>query len=223
MYLIVTGDSFVDRDLYNRKYGKYPLWPEILAKKLGRKLILRGISGMGNSFIYGSMIDELWKLKTDDVIAICSWTEFERVHVTEKHRSRRGRDEGGEKNYQGYAGLRVIMENLDNLGYFNRLECDTRNVRYMKAFEMVCEKAYHLQGPYPYPRNENGGHETFLTEELERPFIPSFYRCFRNNVFDKEISYTISTKDGHPNELGHSELAKLIYNSIMMMEEANAV
>ena len=202
MKLYVSGDSFVDRHVYDIKYGKYPLWPELVADWAGLDLTMVGYSGCCNNVVFTKMVEMLFEDK--DAIGICSWTSFDRITVKSDEVSRRLSELDTEYN---------LYKELSNKGFFDRSEADYRNVQLMKSFELMCEKSFHIQGPYPWVRRKDGPHETFLKLDLKRPQIDGFYSI-------AEPHHMIGNGDGHPNEAGHLMLANKIYN---LLEKHNAI
>lgn len=203
MKLYVSGDSFVDRYGYDIKYGKYPLWPELVADWAKLDLTMVGYSGCCNNVIFTKMAEMLFEDK--DAIGICSWTCFDRITVKTDAVSRR---------LSGLNSDDKIYSALSDKGFFDRAEADYRNVHLMKSFELMCEKAFHVQGPYPWPNTrKDGPHETFLKRDLRRPQIKGFYSMCKTYE-------VIGNGDGHPNEAGHLMLANEIYN---LLEKHNAI
>ena len=203
MKLYVSGDSFVDRYGYDIKYGKYPLWPELVADWAELDLTMVGYSGCCNNVVFTKMAEMLFEDK--DAIAICSWTSFDRITVKTDDVSRRLSELDLSKS--------DLYDELSNKGFFDRSEADYRNVHLMKSFELMCEKSFHVQGPWPWPWKKMGGHETFLKHDLRRPQIEGFYSI-------AEPYHMIGNGDGHPNEAGHLMLANEIYN---LLEKHNAI
>lgn len=203
MKLYVSGDSFVDRHLYDIKYGNYPLWPELVAEWASLDLTLVGHSGCCNNVIFAKMTEMLFEDK--DAIAICSWTSFDRISLNQNNMVN--------CNLSELDTNSLLYTELCNKGFFSRDEADNRNVILMKSFELMCEKSFHITGPYPWVRRKDGPHESFLKEDLNRPQIDGFYSI-------AETHHMIGNGDGHPNEAGHLMLANKIYN---LLEKHNAI
>ena len=75
-YLLAGGCSFTDANFYpSLADGKYPKWPEILAKKLNiSKTINTGMAGGSNEHMFGSVIDIITTSKPKVVaLLMTSW------------------------------------------------------------------------------------------------------------------------------------------------------
>ena len=76
--LIVSGCSYSDNCwTENNAYG-FPVWPELLAKKLKMECVNLSKSGMGNEYIYSSILDTIPKHKNIGLV-LPMWSEFLRL------------------------------------------------------------------------------------------------------------------------------------------------
>ena len=61
--LLTSGCSFTDRnfesDFHPDMDTRWPMWPELVAKKLNMDCINLGQSGAGNEYIYFTLLDEI--------------------------------------------------------------------------------------------------------------------------------------------------------------------
>jgi len=80
-YLIVSGDSFVDRNFRSAAHPEmdvsWPMWPELLAEKLDMRLINLGKSGQGNEYIYSALQDTIEEFKDKNQIGmvVVGWSQ----------------------------------------------------------------------------------------------------------------------------------------------------
>jgi len=82
-YLIVSGDSFTDKDFRSSCYPdmdvSWPKWPDILAKKLDMKLINLAKAGSGNGYIYNTLLDCIQLVPKDEIgYVIAGWSQCQR-------------------------------------------------------------------------------------------------------------------------------------------------
>ena len=83
-YLIVSGDSFTCSDYRSSAHPEldtsWPMWPEILGKKLGMKVVNLANSGKGNEFIYSSLQDYISTMpdKSEIGLVIAAWSQCQR-------------------------------------------------------------------------------------------------------------------------------------------------
>ena len=83
-YLIVSGDSnttaYFDSISHPDMDFSYKKWPELLAEKLGMKVINVARSGQGNEFIYSTIRDEIVKIedKSQIGLVIAAWSQAPR-------------------------------------------------------------------------------------------------------------------------------------------------
>ena len=76
--LIVSGCSYVDDYAKSQNMKSFPIWPDLLAKKLDMECINVGKCAAGNKEIFSNIVDEVVSQKNIGlVIVMCS--EFHRV------------------------------------------------------------------------------------------------------------------------------------------------
>jgi hypothetical protein len=124
-YLIVSGDSFVDRKFRSAAHPEmdvsWPMWPELLAEKLDMRLINLGKSGQGNEYIYSALQDtiEEFKDKSQIGMVVVGWSQCFR------------------KDYQDGGGI-WCAERVDPHGdVFSWIQ---KSLRIYKSLEYMCER-----------------------------------------------------------------------------------
>jgi len=129
-YLIVSGDSFVDRKFRSAAHPEmdvsWPMWPELLAEKLDMRLINLGKSGQGNEYIYSALQDtiEEFKDKNEIGMVVVGWSQCFRMDY---------QDVGGE-----WCTERINPYS-DVFGWVKK------SLRICKSLEYMCE---HYNIPY---------------------------------------------------------------------------
>ena len=129
-YLIVSGDSFADRNFRSAAHPEmdvsWPMWPELLAEKLDMRLINLGKSGQGNEYIYSALQDtiEEFKDKNEIGMVVVGWSQCFRMDY---------QDVGGE-----WCTERINPYS-DVFGWVKK------SLRICKSLEYMCE---HYNIPY---------------------------------------------------------------------------
>jgi hypothetical protein len=145
-YLIVSGDSFTDDNFSTPHHPdldcSWPKWPEILAEKLGMKLINLAICGKGQEFIYSSLQDQILSMpdKSEIGLVIAAWSQCQR----------RDYQMGGyyinpDDNIDSYTNSNWHDQRVDSKG--DLVYWASKSLRYFSAFEMMCER-YNI--PYAH-------------------------------------------------------------------------
>tara|TARA_B110000459_G_scaffold31014_1_gene31766 strand:+ start:85 stop:939 length:855 start_codon:yes stop_codon:yes gene_type:complete len=151
-YLIVSGDSNTTADFDSISHPdmdfSYKKWPELLAEKLGMKVINVARSGQGNEFIYTTMRNEIVKIedKSQIGLVIAAWSQAPR------------RDYKQEENpfRQPWSSIRIDTHgNLPywvqrSLGYYLDFQilCERYNIPYVQ-FQMIELFEHYLEGIKP--------------------------------------------------------------------------
>ncbi len=124
-YLIVSGDSFADRNFRSAAHPEmdvsWPMWPELLAEKLDMRLINLGKSGQGNEYIYSALQDtiEEFKDKNEIGMVVVGWSQCFRMDY---------QDVGGE----------WCTERINPYGdVFSWIQ---KSLRIYKSLEYMCER-----------------------------------------------------------------------------------
>lgn len=73
--LLAIGCSYTD-NCWTKTHG-FPVWPELLAKKLDWDYLNLGSAGKGNNYIFGKMCDTIIEDNYDLVVIM--WSEFQRM------------------------------------------------------------------------------------------------------------------------------------------------
>ena len=129
-YLIVSGDSFADRNFRSAAHPEmdvsWPMWPDLLAEKLDMRLINLGKSGQGNEYIYSALQDtiEEFKDKNEIGMVVVGWSQCFRMDY---------QDVGGE-----WCTERINPYS-DVFGWVKK------SLRICKSLEYMCE---HYNIPY---------------------------------------------------------------------------
>ena len=86
--LLASGCSWTDANfksvcefLPDEIRGGWPMWPEIIGKKLGLEVINTGCCGKGNTYIGQSIIDNIIKYGNEVEMVAVLWTEASRYDV----------------------------------------------------------------------------------------------------------------------------------------------
>ena len=243
-YLIVSGDSFTDRNFRSASHPEmdvsWPMWPDILAEKLDMRLINLGKSGQGNEYIYSVLQDtiEEFKDKNEIGMVVVGWSQCFRMDY---------QDVGGEwctERINPYGDVFSWIQK--SLRIYKSLEymCERYNIPYVQT-QMIPMYIDWLKGLPPTEQEEAMGKVRGVDDavypgdaELDintiLQIIMEYDDIINHNNFlgwpiSKKIGgynlsietiglqgspYVISEYDGHPNEEGHKRLAKAIYKHI---------
>mgnify|MGYP001595423266 FL=1 len=144
-YLICSGDSFTDigyRSSWHPEMDtSWPMWPELLGKKLNMKVINLGNSGSGNEYIYSALQDAIEKIedKSQIGLVIAGWSQCQRrdyqmssyVPLINEVPSRLNKASSEWDMWQS--------ERIDQKGYI--IGWVKKSLRIFKNFEYMCQ--YH--------------------------------------------------------------------------------
>ena len=127
-YLIVSGDSFTDKNMRSAAYPdmdtSWPKWPEILGKKLNMEVINLAYSGSGNEYIFSTLQDCVMDIPKERIgLVVAAWSQAQRRDFQTGYKS-------GTRSWD--------QERVDSCGdlmYFTR-----RSLRYFLAFQHMCER-----------------------------------------------------------------------------------
>ena len=155
-YLIVSGDSFTDRNFRSASHPEmdvsWPKWPEILAKHLDMRLINLGKSGQGNEYIYSALQDtiEEFKDKNEIGMVVVGWSQCFRMDY---------QDVGGEwcteriNPYSDVFGwVKKSLRTYKSLEYM----CEHYNIPYVQT-QMIPMYIDWLRGLMPTEQEEAMG------------------------------------------------------------------
>ena len=216
-------------DLYKKWRGGNlpPVWPTVLAEKLGMNLQNKGQGATGNDDIFIKFCNSSHLFNQGDVV-IVGWTQILRYLLAIE-------DEGGklvnilpnmEYPQFDYKVLNYITVNRDNHAWYNQL------VGYIKLIINYCNSigvsVYFWTSDtttYPSVKKHINPKKSFhfidwdygeIFETLRSTYYP-------NNQQDFKIQIKHETNgevpDAHLNEKGHRMQADLIYNHIIKNEK----
>lgn len=134
--LLVGGCSFTANNFVSSVHPEldtsWPMWPELLAKKIDMQLMNVGVSGAGNEQIFSSILDVLENIKTDRIgLVIAAWSQSQRGSWTEgKHC--RWRSNRVEENGDIFYWVKKTMK----YWHMFQIVCEKYNLPY-KQFQMI--------------------------------------------------------------------------------------
>tara|TARA_B110001452_G_scaffold256900_1_gene250654 strand:+ start:465 stop:1181 length:717 start_codon:yes stop_codon:yes gene_type:complete len=231
--LLTSGCSFTDRnfesDFHPDMDTRWPMWPELVAKKLNMDCINLGQSGAGNEYIYFTLLDEI--IKRDNIgLVIAGWTQSQRKDWRNKQRwNNNSRYCNKSINTYGNNDMYAYVDK--SLRYYYSLQqvCKSKKIPF-KQFQML-----HLFRGYTYDPISN---EQNLKIEIRKELLeyihdsPYFNKIDDNflgwptdtslggyNIKQKVLGgYTkealknnVSKKDSHPNAKGQEMIAEFLY------------
>ena len=134
--LLVSGDSFTDSNYTSLQHPDmdcdWPKWPEILAKKLDMDCINLALNGVGQEYIYSTLIDKIQTIEPSNIgLCIAAWSTANR------------RDYKSNELWRTH----IYGENERTPLFFKESITDliNRSIRYFYTFQNVCE---NLKIPY---------------------------------------------------------------------------
>ncbi len=249
-YLIVSGDSNTTADFSSITHPdmdfSYKKWPELLAEKLGMKVINVAKSAQGNEFIYTTIRNEIVKItdKSEIGLVIAAWSQAPRKDYKE------GRNWSAVRiNTHGNL-LGWVQKSLGHYLDFQIL-CERYNIPYVQ-FQMIELFEHYLQGILPsqtdvhfgakpgvrskYPGNKTKDEARILKFILDYEKIldtskfmgwPPVEKLggwrFRDKLdlwSDNNSPRRVSPVDNHPNELGHIAICDKIN---ILLQEYNII
>lgn len=151
-YLIVSGDSNTDHNFrsvsHPDKDFSYKKWPELLAEKLGMKVINVAKCGQGNEFIYTTIRNEIVKIedKSQIGLVIAAWSQAPRRDYKQETVA----------FGQPWSSIRVDTHGTlpywveRSLGYYMNFQilCERYNIPYVQ-FQMIELFEHYLGGIMP--------------------------------------------------------------------------
>ena len=234
-YLIVSGDSNTEANFESISHPdwdfSYKKWPELLAEKLGMKVINVAGGGQGNEFIYTTIRDEVVKIedKSQIGLVIAAWSQSPRKDFKKNNWQKSWTS----LRYDTHGNLPWWVER--SLGFYLDLQilCERYNIPYVQ-FQMIELFEHYFEG-YPsqteihygadpdeqreYPGNKTKDEEIILKSiiEYKKKLDTSKFMGwppaeklegwrFKDHLDlwnDKNSPRRVSFLDNHPNELGH--------------------
>ena len=228
--LLTSGCSFTDRnfesDFHPDMDTRWPMWPELVAKKLNMDCINLGQSGAGNEYIYFTLLDEI--IKRDNIgLVIAGWTQSQRKDWRNKQRwNNNSRYCNKSINTYGNNDMYAYVDK--SLRYYYSLQqvCKSKKIPF-KQFQML-----HLFRGYTYD-SKTGIHDLKVEDRIELleyimnssyfdkiddnflgwPTDPNLggYK-FKQKVLSENTP--VSKEDAHPNAKGQEMIAEFIYERL---------
>ena len=240
--LLVSGCSNTEKDFYSDIHTEldcsWPKWPEILAKKLDMDCINLAKSGMGNEYIYTTLLRYITTNDRDKIgLVIPAWTQNQRKDYQQK----------------GYWYNQRVDPDGDVFSWMRR------TLDYYLSFQILCERyklpymqvqmlspyidwlngltprdndpIYPEDFRYTYPGNKETDNKKLiemiteyedlldtkkflgwpLSHEYEGYSLQKRLIGVRPKVNPETM---ISEKDHHPNARGHKIIAEFIYDRL---------
>ena len=237
--LIVSGCSFTDDAYITCDMGEeynFPVWPTLLAEKLGMECVNLGKCGSGNEGIHNRMIDALSSTKNVG-LAVCLWSNSNRWDWNNKQWS----PINFPKKLKKYVDVKYNLEK--SLRWFNAFQnfCECNDIPFIQAQGTAFISAITF-GEWEYDEVKREWHGTEIERnrydrvtQIKDMIDYPIYNYIKLNTFlgwpiFKEIggftmsdklgrphfnpnkSLRISETDRHPNEKGHTVISELIYD-----------
>lgn len=239
--LLASGCSFTDKnfksDFHPDMDTKWPMWPELLAKKLDMDCINLGRSGSGNEYIYSSLLDTI--AREDNIgLVLAGWSQSQRkdwrthmksnpfLHVWHNNADYCNKVIGriGDNDMYAYVDK--------SLRYYYSLQhvCKSKKIP-LKQFQML-----HLFRGYTYDpitglKKEKTEKRKELLEHIHKsPYFDKIDDDFIGWPTDTSIGgfnikqevlggyenreNDVSEKDSHPNSKGQEMIAEFLYERL---------
>jgi len=246
--LLVSGCSNTERDFISSAHPdldtSWPKWPELLAKKLDMYCVNLAKSGMGNEYIYTTLLRYITTSNCHLGLVIPAWTQCQRKDFQKKGYWWNQRiDPDGDV----FSWMRRSLDTYLNF----QMLCEKYNLPYMQV-QMLSPYQDWLNGLLPaendpkyykgfrhrYPGNEEkdnkklikmiGDYENLLDTKkfLGWPLSHEYagyslqkkligIRSKKTGVFKNvNLDTMISNLDHHPNAKGHEKIAEFIYERL---------
>lgn len=155
--LLVSGDSFTDRNFRSASHPEmdtsFPMWPDLLAKKLDMRLINLGRSGQGNEYIYSSLQDTIEGVTGVDRnqigMVVAAWSQCFRKDYQHRHSwvAERVNPHG-----DVFGWIRKSLRTYKDLEYM----CERYNIPYVQT-QMIPLYIDWLRGLMPTEQEEAEG------------------------------------------------------------------
>ena len=246
--LLVSGCSNTEKDFISSAHPdldtSWPKWPELLAKKLDMYCVNLAKSGMGNEYIYTTLLRYITTSNCHLGLVIPAWTQCQRKDFQKKGYWWNQRiDPDGDV----FSWMRRSLDTYLNF----QMLCEKYNLPYMQV-QMLSPYQDWLNGLLPaendpkyykgfrhrYPGNEEkdnkklikmiGDYENLLDTKkfLGWPLSHEYggyslqkkligIRSKKTGVFKNvNLDTMISNLDHHPNAKGHEKIAEFIYERL---------
>ena len=232
--LLVSGCSYTDinwkSDFHDIGPNAWPMWPEILAKKLDMEVINLAKSGAGNEYIYSSLLDKI--ITIDNIgLVIPAWSQSQRRDWKVKSKW---------FNNAEYCNIKLTQFNdmyahVDKtLRYYYSLQeiCKSKKIP-LKQFQMIhMFRGYSWDIPtqrhkeLPELKKEllNHIHNSPYFDKIDDNFIgwPGDKDlgglCIKKDILggygEDSLPWAVSERDNHPNAKGQEKIAEFIYDRL---------
>ncbi len=234
--LLVSGCSYTDpnwiSDFHDIGPNAWPMWPEILAKKLDMEVINLAKSGAGNEYIYSSLLDKI--ITTDNIgLVMAAWSQSQRRDWKVKSKW---------FNNSEYCNMDIKRPNSNDmyahvdktLRYYYSLQelCKSKKIP-LKQFQMIhMFRGYSWDIPtqrhkeLPELKKEllNHIHNSPYFDKIDDNFIgwPGDKGlgglCIKKDILggygEDSLPWAVSEKDNHPNAKGQEKIAEFIYDRL---------
>jgi hypothetical protein len=239
--LLASGCSCTDQNFTSDYHPdldcSWPMWPELLAKKLNMEWLNFGHCGAGNGYVYTSLLDQIVKMNPDDIgLVIPAWTQAQRKdikirgiwkHLDQvrnypyyKHRTNHGDIQHRiQESIILYYSLQEIckskkipLNQFQMLPMFLGFDWDPIAKKHKdgreNAYKILVRTIYN--NPYYHEINNN-----FLGWPTEN-YIGGFNikMDVLHGYNKKGLKYQISDIDSHPNAKGQEKIAEILYEKI---------
>ena len=229
--LLTSGCSFTEKNFKSLFHPdmdtNWPMWPEVLAKKLDMECINLGLSGSGNEYIYSTLLDEI--VKRDNIgLVIAGWTQSQRSDWC-KSEVWLNKPMHYNKSKKGEVVDNDIYACLNkSLRYYYSLQevCKSKKIPF-KQFQML-----HLFRGYTYD-SKTGIHDLKVEDRielLEYIMNSSYFDKIDDNFlgwptdpnlggynFQQKVlseNTQVSKEDAHPNAKGQEMIAEFVYERL---------
>tara|TARA_B100001109_G_C18765993_1_gene428299 strand:- start:136 stop:852 length:717 start_codon:yes stop_codon:yes gene_type:complete len=234
--LLVSGDSWTDKNFGSAFHPEldtsWPKWPELLAEKLDMDCVNVGKSGMGNEYIFSTLLDKIVSLDNIGLV-IAGWTQCHRIDW---------RNYGRWFNNAWDPNKDVGNNNNDIISHINK------SFRYYYSLQEICKskkiplkqfQMLHMFTAYVYDNKNltiSGDlkdrrridilkhiHNSPYFNKINDDFVgwpgdPNLDGyCIRIKLWEdpeEAKKYTISDIDKHPNAKGQEKIMKFIYEQL---------
>ena len=222
------------RDIEIKYHEPFPIWPEIIAKKLNLKLVNLSKAGTGNDYMLGKALDYITKNKKKIEKVIIAWSGWYRVDIEVDYNSPIIEDD----NYQSVKNsAEEIFYN--KYPYPNKISSINKFFRNVYLMQTVCETFnidYRMIQSVPIGSTIN-----FKIVIDEENYVPLAKQILEHDYFDlindekfigwpiqenlggftmssvmKESSpiYYLNKYDTHPNKNGMELISKMILDTL---------
>ena len=224
--LIASGDSYTDPDFKSMPHPEmdcsWPMWPEILAKKLGMEYINLGKSGQGQEYIFSSLIDYIISMPEKDYnrigLVIPAWSRSQRSDCQVDWLEPQWVSMKWSRHGDVYYFVRKTLRYWFNIQVF----CENYNLP-LKQVQMLNSlrfKDFEVPDFYRHSMPDiRKIHHVFTSspyfEKIKKENFISWPENEMGAVCDiLKQKHTISELDLHPNKLGQEVIADYIYENL---------